>query len=632
MHNVTRVNCRRFASMPRTLLTAPKGSPSPRTARRKTWDKQAMISGIVAVREKSMGLKKAAKHFSVPKTTLQRFVNQTEFSAEELVEKKLGRKPVLSDYLEKQLVQYLLLMESKYHGLTRRDVKVMAFQLAERNNLKHPFGAKEEAGRAWLDHFLRRHQDKLSIRKPTGTSISRANGFNRESVNKFFDLLENEYEKHKFTADRVFNVDETGLSIVQTKIPQIIGMKGKRQIGALTAAERGSTMTVICCMSAGGRFIPPMLIFPRKNMSDNLMRNAPLGSIGKCHPSGWVQSNLFRDWFLHFIDHVKPSAESPVLLFLDGHYSHTRNIEIIELARQNHVTIVSLPPHTTHKLQPLDKTFMGALKTHYSEAIRLWMRHNQRRLGPYDIAELFNQAYVQCQTGSIAINGFSNTGLFPCNRHMFTDADFIAAEQQGEPPTDASIGNENLAQAVCSSSPDSNSSSQIILPVDITPVPQPKRKMSNRGRKASSAAVITSSPYKSELEESAKKRKITPINCRLNQEQNSTPSTSHGKVGPTKKASKIKRPTKSKSKKNDQSESSEEGDDISVVSDSSNDPEIYLGKKPNSNDDAICVFCDGKFSEDRKGELWVQCMMCEMWAHCDCADCEKDNYVCDFCR
>ncbi|KAJ8960113.1 hypothetical protein NQ317_005751 [Molorchus minor] len=51
------------------------------------------------------------------------------------------------------------------------------------------------------------------------------------------------------------------------------------------------------------------------------------------------------------------------------------------------------------------------------------------------------------------------------------------------------------------------------------------------------------------------------------------------------------------------------------------------GSEPNSKDDVIYVFCDGKFFEDIRGELWVQCIMCEMWAHCDCADCKKDDYV-----
>ena len=196
------------------------------------------------------------------------------------------------------------------------------------------------------------------------------------------------------------------------------------------------------------------------------MRNALLGSIGRCHPSGWVQTNLFCDWFKHFIEHVKPCAESPVLLVLDGHASHTRNMEIIELVRKNYVTIVCLPPHTTHKLQPLDKTFMGSLKTHYSEVIRIWMRHNNHRLGPYDIAGLFNQAYVQYKTASIAINGFLKTGIYPCNMGVFTEVDYIAAEHQEveqSSTTDrrvASIIEEDHAQAGCISSSVSKSTTE----------------------------------------------------------------------------------------------------------------------------------------------------------------------------
>ncbi|GBP90905.1 hypothetical protein EVAR_95569_1 [Eumeta japonica] len=82
-------------------------------------------------------------------------------------------------------------------------------------------------------------------------------------------------------------------------------------------------------------------------------------AIGKVHPSGWNQLNLFTDWFNHFLDKTNPTAESPMLLIFDGHYSHTHNLEILEVARERHVVIVSLPPHTTHRLQPLDRTFMA---------------------------------------------------------------------------------------------------------------------------------------------------------------------------------------------------------------------------------------------------------------------------------
>lgn len=121
-----------------------------------------------------------------------------------------------------------------------------------------------------------------------------------------------------------------------------------------------------------GQFVPPMLIFPRKNNCDLLGRGAPAGSLIRVHPSGWVQTHLFTEWFRHFIQTTNPSEKSPVLLILDGHFSHTRNLDVIEEARKNHVIIISLPPHTTHKLQPLDRAYMSPFKTYYSEQIRLF--------------------------------------------------------------------------------------------------------------------------------------------------------------------------------------------------------------------------------------------------------------------
>lgn len=59
--------------------------------------------------------------------------------------------------------------------------------------------------------------------------------------------------------------------------------------------------------------------------------------------SGWIQLELFTKWFRHFVNYVKPNKDNPILLLLDGHFSHTRDIEVIEIARENGVILVSIP-------------------------------------------------------------------------------------------------------------------------------------------------------------------------------------------------------------------------------------------------------------------------------------------------
>lgn len=168
---------------------------------------------------------------------------------------------------------------------------------------------KETAGRDWLRLFLRRHLS-LSFRQPTSTSKARARGFSKENVAVFFDSLEKEMVTYKFTPNNTYNVDETGISVVPNKMPKVLAMKGRRQIGALASAERGSLITAFLCMSAGGSFVPLILIFPRKRENLLLMKGAPLGSIHANHLSGWVQTNLFTKWFKHFLATVKPWLSS----------------------------------------------------------------------------------------------------------------------------------------------------------------------------------------------------------------------------------------------------------------------------------------------------------------------------------
>ncbi|XP_025195696.1 tigger transposable element-derived protein 6-like [Melanaphis sacchari] len=452
------------------------------------------------------------------------------------------------------------------------------------------------AGKDWVKGFRKRHPE-ITLRSPEATSSARAQAFNRPNVMKFFTILQNVQQKNSFLPHRVFNVDETGLTTVQSKCSKILALKGRRQVGSLTSAERGVLSTIVVCMSAGGNFIPPMIIFPRVRMKAELQDGAPPGTIFHCHPSGWMQLDIFTEWFQHFINHAKPTAEDPVLLILDGHMTHTRNLKFIDLARKNHTTVVCLPPHCSHKLQPLDVSFMGPLNTFYVQAIEKFLRNNPGRVvSQFQVSKLFGEAYIKAATQMTAINGFRKCGIVPLDPNIFDDSDFIAAQTTEialiDPPIaeiaaiDPPITEISISENKTSNNQEETQpcSSFTFSPVHVTPIPKASIKARSTNRKKGTAAILTSSPYKAELEAS---KAITP---------------------PKKRLFNKKKPLCKRQKKSKNTATNDE------------------------DSDAECPYCGGTFSQSKSNEGWVRCSKCMKWCHDGCAGCEGDSFICDFCK
>ena len=93
---------------------------------------------------------------------------------------------------------------------------------------------------------------------------------------------------------------------------------------------------------------------------------------------------------------------------IDGHVAHAKNLAALCLLRDAGVRVISPPPHTTHRLQPLEIAFFGPVGTYYNEAMRKWMPlHTSRPVTTWQVAELFGEAYIQTASLRIAIKRFS---------------------------------------------------------------------------------------------------------------------------------------------------------------------------------------------------------------------------------
>lgn len=138
-------------------------------------------------------------------------------------------------------------------------------------------------------------------------------------------------------------------------------------------------------------------------------------------------------WLKHFQSKVCSSIENPILLILDNHCSHI-SLPIYEFCKNHGIVMVSIPPHTSHKLQPLDLTLFGPLKNAYSKQCNLFLKRKimdgekENKLTPYDIAEVFKLAYEQVANVEKGVSGFLAAGICPLNSEKFDENDFAPAE------------------------------------------------------------------------------------------------------------------------------------------------------------------------------------------------------------
>lgn len=234
-------------------------------------------------------------------------------------------------------------------------------------------------------------------------------------------------KKENIDPMKIYNADESALSTVQ-RPQKVFATAGRKQVGAITSAERGSHVTVVCCMCTNGSYIPPTLIFPRKNMKKELADHTPAGTFCIPQETGWMTGPVFFQWLQHFQKYAKASPTEKVLLIVDGHSSH-KYLDALLYAKENGIVLLCLPAHCTHRMQPLDVAFFGPLKTYYDQQITKWLKaHPGRVVTQFQIGGLLNEAYGKAATVQNAAHGFAKTGIYPINPDVFPDYMFQAAE------------------------------------------------------------------------------------------------------------------------------------------------------------------------------------------------------------
>lgn len=395
---------------------------------------ERMREAVNAVKN-GMKVRKAAREYGIARSTLNN--NLTKDREGNGLPTRLvpnyRHSLVFTAKQEADFASYLKDCARMFHGLTTKNVRILAYEMAKVNNIAHPLTWDEQmmAGNDWLCGFLRRNPE-LTIRQPEATSLARATAFNKHNICTFFNIVKETITKLNVSGAQIYNLDESGLTTVQ-KVPKVIAPRGVKQIGQVTSRERGELVTICCIVSAAGHIIPPVFVFPRKNFKNFMLAGAPEGSLGLVNESGWMTRDNFVKVINHFIKHSRPSKDFPLILILDNHDSHI-SFESLELCKKNNIHVITLPPHTSSKTQPLDRSVFGPMKSVYNNACDSWMMKNVGTpLTIYQVANLGGHAFLKAATPINIQSGFAVSGIWPFNEDVFTEDDFMPSEITNRP-------------------------------------------------------------------------------------------------------------------------------------------------------------------------------------------------------
>lgn len=551
---------------------------------------------------------KATKLFGVPYNTLKKFISDNE-DIEHPQVLKMGRPFALPSDIELRVFNFIIEMQELGFGLTVMQVRKLAYDLAESVNRQHLFNHnKKIASKWWWSKFKERYN--LSLRVPENLSAYRATMSNPVIIEDYFVKLNALLCKLgiKDQPSRIWNVDETGLAYV-VKPSKVVCQVGKKYVYKRTYGERGQIHTLVGCACADGTFIPPMIIFKGVRWNDSLKNNQLPNSLVRLSPKGWINGDLFLEWFRFFIDSIH--AARPVVLLMDSHSAHI-GPEIIQVAKDNQVFIMTFPPHTSHLLQPLDVGVYKSLKSKWSKELNNFMLlQPNNKPDRSNFHDILNPAFLDSFSPSNIINAFRKSGACPFNA--------------------SAVSQEALAPSRLTENRLTDMPTSVLPTKAVTPSSTLSRRPSGEPRSPEEEATINqllrvphfpkSQPRPAEECPPTKTRKTTT------QQPKGKKDKSARCLNPPQPESSIQNPQPSCS-----------GTQTQPTQQKTN-PSKKGQKKYHmaAADDWECGVCFQFFSVDvakKTGAKWIQCSFCRVPYHEQCQKSPNDDtvYMCDMCE
>lgn len=399
------------------------------------------------------GYRSVARRFHVDAGTLRYNVRLVKSGKRR---RKVKQSKTLTEIELLALALWILLLARLRFPATKRLILLKAQEIAA-TVPGRSFKQGLPSDQWWFDFKARFPQ--IRMRKVRALDKARTDASTRDVLNTFYSDLRWLIDTYGFTAERIWNFDETGLESLGGRSLVAVG---DGDAGAVLHSSSSHISLLACVNAAGTARMPPTFLFTGKEgrtPRQDLLPNSPSGwmymqtgeraMLMATHccllaESGYITMTSFMLWLEAFISATRPTAAHPVLLILDNHSSRF-NSDMLKAAMDRHVFMLALPPHTTHLLQPLDVSVFGPFKrAAHLEIDRLSLK-GQKPLLKHNIGSALKDVWEKAFSPSNIRAGFKASGIWPLNDKAVPDSKLSktaasVASSSGAMDVDASSG------------------------------------------------------------------------------------------------------------------------------------------------------------------------------------------------
>lgn len=366
---------------------------------------QALAQGLPTSVPKSY--RALADRSNVPCSTLHaRARGQQSFEA------KAQSQQYLTPFEEKAMVDFIVQMSAL--GTPVRIKYIPSIALSVARGRSEPNRPLKPPGKNWAKSLENRHPE-LKAKKVKALDWDRHEKNIFPKIAYWFEVIGEVLRNPEITKENVYNMDETGVMLSKLgSVKVLVAANDSRDYRG--ARVNRKMVTAVECISADGRYLKPMVIWPASTHRANWTTFPTPGWHYAFSDSGYTDTTLSLEWLKRVFDPQTSELANgkPRVLICDGFGTHEK-LEILEHCFANRIILCRLPSHTSHKLQPCDIAVFAPLKTAYRDNAERLERGGVNTVGKQHFTSLYSPARETAFTKRNILAGWSKGGLFPFN-------------------------------------------------------------------------------------------------------------------------------------------------------------------------------------------------------------------------